>query len=130
MGSLKAQCVTHEVPKTLDVNLLVKHATIDVKGGNDGLRNARALVLKCICPRADGVRAGGWRMTVTGDEAIQFVWTTVRTGIDDVGEAVVISVTMSVNQMTSIDLFTRGGKELSNVYVFDVDQAAAIEGRR
>ena len=125
MGSLKAQCVTHEVPKTLDVNLLVKHATIDVKGGNDGLRNARALVFKCICRRKDGSRAGGWRMTVTGDEAIQFAWTTVGMGSNDVKGAVTISVAMSANRIVSTNLLTRGGKDLSNVDIFDVDQAAA-----
>ena len=44
MGSLKTNCVAHEVPKTLYENLLVKHATIYVGGGNDGLRNACAFV--------------------------------------------------------------------------------------
>ena len=99
MGSLEANFIAHEVPKTLDKNLLVnvKRATIGVGGGNDVLCNARALVLKCICPRKDGARAGGWRMTVTGEKAIQFVWTTVGTEIDDVGGAIAISVAMSVN---------------------------------
>ena len=97
IGSLEAHCVAHEVPKTLYENLRVKRATINVGGGNDGLRNARALVLKCIHPRKDWARAGGWRMTVTGDKAIQFVWTTVGTEIDDVGGAIAISVAMSVN---------------------------------
>ena len=69
-------------------------------------------------------------MTVTGDKAIQFVWTAVATGIGDVGGAVTISVAMSVNQMTSIDNIARGGKELSNVDIFDVDQAATQEGGR
>ena len=128
MGSLEAHCVAHEVPKTLYENLLVKHATMNVGGGNDGLRNARALVLKCIHPRKDWARAGGWRMTVTGDEAIQFVWTAVGTGINDVRGAVTISVAMSANRIVSTDLLARGGKELSNVDVFDVDQAAAREG--
>jgi hypothetical protein len=122
MGSLEANCVAYEVPKTLDENLRVERATIDVGGGNDGLRNARALVLKCIRPRKDGARAGGWRMTVTGDEAIQFVWTTVETGIDDLGWA----VTTSANRMVSTDLLAR--KELSNIDVFDIDQAAAQVG--
>ena len=60
MGSLEVNCVAREVPNILDKNLLVKRTTIDVRGGNDGLHNARALVLKCICPRKDGARAGGW----------------------------------------------------------------------
>ena len=85
MGSLEANCVAHEVPKTLDENLLVKRATIYVGRGNACFRNAHKLVFKCICPRKDGARADGWRMTVVGDKTIQFVWTTVGTGIDDVG---------------------------------------------
>ena len=145
MGSLEAHCVAHEVPKTLYENLRVKRATINVGGGSNGLRNARALVLKCIHLRKDWARAGGWRLTVTGDEAIQFVltavgtgintiqfvWTAVGTEINDVGGARrtrTRRVAMSANRIVSTDLLARGGKELSNVDVFDVDQAGAREG--
>ena len=128
VGSLEANCVAHEVPGILNDNLLVKRAAIVVGGRNDGLCNAHALIFKCVYQRKDEACAGGWGMTVTGDEVIQFVWTTVGTGIDDVGGAVAIGVDMSVNQMTSIDLLVRGGKKLSNVDVFDVDQANVQEG--
>ena len=53
-------------------------------------------------------------MTVTGDEAIQFVWTTVGTGIDDFRGAVIISVATSANQIVSTELLASGGKELEN----------------
>ena len=127
LGSPEAHCITHRVSKTLYKNLIVKHALMCVGGGNDCLCKAHALVLKCICPRKDGVLAGCWGMAMTGGKAIQYVWTMAGMGIDAAGGAVIISVAISANQIVSTDLFTKGGKELSNVDVFNGDQAVARE---
>ena len=85
------------MPETLDENILFKHVTMDVRRGKYGLLDASALVLKCIRSRNDGARADGWRMTMTGDEAIQFVWTVVGMGINGAGGAVTITVAVSTN---------------------------------
>ena len=69
-------------------------------------------------------------MAVPGGETTQFVWTMVGTGCDDAVGAATISVPISANRIVSTNLFTRGGKEPSNVDVFDVDQVAAREGSR
>ena len=83
---------------------------MNVGEGNNGLHNERALALKYIPPREDGARTGEWRTTVTGDNVIQFVWTTLETEINDVRGAVTISVAMSANQIVSTNLHGRGGK--------------------
>jgi hypothetical protein len=52
------------------VHVDVWHTTIDIRGENDRLRNTRALILKYICQRKGGERAGNWILVVTRGKVI------------------------------------------------------------